>query len=41
MTSQSGTLQGLDVIAQPGGPLVLLARAGPAHLGLEPPDELA
>ena len=36
-----GALQGLDVVAQPGRPLVLLGGAGPAHLGFQPPDELA
>ncbi len=34
-----GTLERLDVIAEPGGPLELLSGGSLAHLGLEPPDE--
>src|SRR5262249_735659 len=31
--------QGLDVVAQPGGPLELLGRGRGPHLGLQPPGE--
>ena len=34
-------LQGLDVVAQPGGPLVLLLVGGLLHLGGQLPDEPA